>query len=165
MALRAPYLCLWYNQTAEDAAQRYMSVLPDSRIVSVDRAPADNPSTSEGKVLTVTMDLMGTRLMMLNGGDVFKQSEAASLVVECETQDEIDALWDGLIAGGGAESQCGWLKDPWGVSWQITPRMLIDIMSSGDQPVARAVFEEMMTMRKIDIARLEAAATRARSSA
>lgn len=150
--------CLWYDGAAEEAARFYVSLLPESRIEHVMRAPADNPSTPAGAVLVVEFTLAGNRFMALNGGPQFKFTEAVSFVINTEDQAETDRLWDALIADGGAPSQCGWLKDRWGMSWQVMPRRLLELMSSADAAVARRTMEAMMKMGKIDIATIEAAA-------
>lgn len=149
--------CLWYDGAAEEAATLYVSLLPDSRIDRVVRAPSDNPGTSEGKVLVVDFTLAGQSYMGLNGGPQFAFTEAVSLQVATEDQAETDRLWDALIADGGEESMCGWLKDRWGLSWQITPRRLTELVASSDPTVAQRAFQAMMTMRRIDIAAIEAA--------
>ena len=151
--------CLWYDGTAEEAAAFYVSLLPDSRIDGVYRSPADNPSTKEGAVLVVEFTLAGRKYAGLNGGPHFKFNEAISFQVQTEDQAETDKLWDAIVSNGGEESMCGWCKDKWGMSWQITPRRLIELGYGSENPdVARRVFQAMMTMRKIDIAALEAAA-------
>ena len=149
--------CLWYDGTAEEAAAFYVSLLPDSRIDSVHRSPADNPSTSEGAVLVVEFTLAGRKYVGLNGGPHFKFNEAISFQVQTDDQAETDRLWDAITGNGGEESMCGWCKDKWGMSWQITPRRLVELTYGSDPEVAKAVFQSMMTMRKIDIATLEAA--------
>lgn len=150
--------CLWYDGAAEEAANFYVSLLPDSRIDHVLRAPADNPSTPAGAVLVVDFTLAGNQFMALNGGPQFKFTEAVSFLIQTEDQAETDRLWDALIADGGEPSVCGWLKDRWGMSWQITPRRLLELMASPDPDAARRTMEAMMTMVKIDIAAIEAAA-------
>ena len=150
--------CLWYDGDAEEAANFYVSLLPDSRIDHVQRSPADNPSTPAGAVLVVEFTLAGQNYIGLNGGPQFKFTEAVSFQVRTDDQAETDRLWDALTANGGEESQCGWLKDRWGMSWQITPKRLMEMMSDKDPDRARRTMESMMTMRKIDIATLERAA-------
>lgn len=152
--------CLWYDGTAEEAAAFYVTLLPDSRIDSVMRAPADNPSAPAGSVLLVEFTLAGMKFAGLNGGPLFPFTEAVSFQIYTEDQAETDRLWNALIADGGAESECGWLKDRWGLSWQIVPGPAMALMSSPDRDVARRAFEAMMTMRKIDIAAMQAAAER-----
>ena len=153
-------ICLWYDGTAEEAAQLYTSLFPDSRITRVDRAPADNPSTKEGAVLTVEFTVLGRKFVGLNGGPNFKPNEAVSFMVVTETQDETDRYWDAIIGSGGNTSACGWCKDRWGFSWQITPRRLLELTTSSDQVKAKRAFDAMMTMEKIDIAALDAAVGR-----
>ncbi len=149
--------CLWFNGEAEAAAKLYTSLIPDSRIDRVVRAPADNPSTKEGDVLTVDFTLAGQRLTGLNGGPEFRFSEAISLVIECEDQAEVDRLWTSLILGGGEPSQCGWLKDRFGLSWQIVPRQMNEMLAGPDPEGARRAMEAMLQMSKLDIAELQAA--------
>jgi predicted 3-demethylubiquinone-9 3-methyltransferase (glyoxalase superfamily) len=149
--------CLWYDGMAEEAAAFYVSLLPDSRIDGVHRSPADNPSTSEGAVLVVEFTLAGRKYVGLNGGPLFKFNEAISFQIQTEDQAETDRLWDAIVGNGGEESMCGWCKDKWGMSWQITPRRLVELTYGSDPEVAKRVFEAMMTMHKIDIATLEAA--------
>ena len=152
--------CIWYDLgQARKAAEFYMSLgLPDSRIDSVQDSPADNPSTSEGKELVVQFTLAGRSFMGLNGGPQFPQSEAVSFQVYTEDQAETDRLWDAITSNGGAESQCGWCKDRWGVNWQITPKRLMAFYNDPNPARAKAAFQAMMSMKKIDIAALEAAA-------
>lgn len=146
---------LWSDGTAEEQARFYTALIPDSAITRVMRAPLDNPSTPAGSVLTVEFTLAGRSFALLNGGDAFRQSEAVSLMIACAHQAEIDRYWDAFIAGGGTESACGWLKDRWGVSWQITP---VRLMELNNDPVHGAkAMAAMMSMRRIDIAALERA--------
>ena len=149
--------CLWYDGTAEEAAAFYVSLLPDSWIDGVHRSPADNPSTSEGAVLVVEFTLAGRKYIGLNGGPHFKFNEAISFQIQTDDQAETDRLWDAITGNGGQESMCGWCKDKWGMSWQITPRRLVELTYGSDPAVAKRVFQAMMTMRKIDIATLESA--------
>ena len=149
--------CLWFNGDAEAAANLYTSLIPDSRIDRVMRAPADNPSTRQGEVLTVDFTLAGQRLVGLNGGPDFPFTEAISLVIECEDQAEVDRLWSSLILGGGEASQCGWLKDRFGVSWQVVPRQLDEMLSGSDPAGAKRAMEAMLQMSKIDVAKLREA--------
>lgn len=151
------YTCLWFNGEAE-AAELYCSLLPDSHVDNVWRSPADTPAGPAGMALTVDFTLMGNRMQGLNGGPDFDFNESFSLVIECEDQPEVDRLWDGLIADGGAPSQCGWLKDRFGLSWQITPTRLNELLSDPDPDRARRAMEAMLTMQKLDIAALERAA-------
>ena len=150
--------CLWYDHTGEQAANFYVTLFPDSRIDNVQRSPADNPSMKEGGVLVVEFTIAGQEYIALNGGPHFKFNEAISLQVLTEDQEETDRLWDALTANGGEESQCGWLKDRWGLSWQITPKRLLELMSDPDKDKARRAMEAMLKMQKIDIAAVERAA-------
>lgn len=150
-------ICLWYDGTALDAATFYASVFPDSRVKAVHRAPGDYPSGKEGDVLTVEFDVLGIPCLGLNGGPMFKHSEAFSFQVATDDQAETDRLWSAIVDNGGQESDCGWCKDRWGLSWQITPRALSEGIADADPAVAKRVFEAMMSMRKIDVAAIEAA--------
>lgn len=150
-------ICLWYAGDAEAAARFYAATFPDTHVGAIYRAPGDNPSSGQGDVLTVEFSVMGIPCMGLNGGPTFSHSEAFSFQVVTETQAETDRYWDAITGDGGAESACGWCKDRWGISWQITPRALIDAMSNPDRDAAGRAFAAMMTMRKIDIAAIEAA--------
>lgn len=150
-------LCLWYDHTAEEAAAFYAATFPDTCVGAIQRAPADNPSTPEGAVLVVEMTLLGMPAILLNGGATYQHSEAFSIQVHTEDQAETDRLWDAIVGNGGAESMCSWCKDKWGVSWQITPRALTRWMADPDPAARKRVFEAMMTMKKIDIAAIEAA--------
>jgi predicted 3-demethylubiquinone-9 3-methyltransferase (glyoxalase superfamily) len=150
--------CLWYDGDGEEAANFYVSLFPDSRIDTVQRSPADNPSMKEGGVLVVEFTLAGQHYIALNGGPQFRFTEAISLQVGTEDQEETDRLWNALTANGGEESMCGWLKDRWGLSWQITPRRLLELTRDPDKDRARRAFEAMLKMRKIDIAEIERAA-------
>jgi predicted 3-demethylubiquinone-9 3-methyltransferase (glyoxalase superfamily) len=150
--------CLWYDGDAEEAANFYVTLFPDSRVDNVQRSPADNPSMKEGGVLVVEFTLAGQSYVGLNGGPQFPFTEAISLQVRTEDQAETDRLWDGLIANGGEESQCGWLKDRWGLSWQITPKRLLELIGDPDRDRARRAMEAMLQMRRIDIAAIERAA-------
>ena len=149
--------CLWFDGDAEAATAFYVSLLPDSRIIAVNRSPVDTPSGREGSVLTVQFVLAGREYVALNGGPAFRFTEAVSFMVMTEDQAETDRLWDALIADGGAENACGWLEDRWGLSWQITPRRLMDLTTDPDPARAKAAMTAMMTMTKIDIAALDAA--------
>ena len=151
-------ICLWFQSDGEAAARFYAETFPNSSVGKVHTSPADNPSAKEGEALTVDFTVMGIRCMGLNGGPHFTQSEAFSFVVITEDQEETDRYWNAIVGNGGQESMCGWCKDKWGVSWQITPRMLARNMDNPDKAAAKRVFEAMMTMKKIDIATLEAAA-------
>lgn len=150
-------ICLWFNGTALEAAQFYAATFPDSAVHAVHHAPADYPSGHAGDVLTVEFTVMGIPCIGLNGGDAFSHSEAFSFQVATEDQAETDRLWHALIDHGGQASVCGWCKDRWGLSWQITPRVLTDAMAGPDKAAAKRVFEAMMQMGKIDIAAIEAA--------
>jgi predicted 3-demethylubiquinone-9 3-methyltransferase (glyoxalase superfamily) len=143
---------------AEEAANFYVSLLPDSRIDAVQRSPADTPSGPEGTVLVVEFTIAGQEYIGLNGGPLFPFTEAVSLQVLTEDQAETDRLWDALTANGGEESQCGWLKDRWGLSWQITPRRLLELIADKNPDRARRAMEAMLKMRRIDIAEVERAA-------
>lgn len=157
MSKQPATLCLWYNDDAEEAANFYAATFPDSKVGKVHRAPADNPSSKEDAVLTVDFTVLGFPCIGLNGGTAFKHSEAFSFQVHTDTQEETDRLWNAIVGNGGAESMCGWCKDKWGISWQITPRALTDVMTSGDKAAAKRAFEAMMSMKKIDVATIEAA--------
>jgi predicted 3-demethylubiquinone-9 3-methyltransferase (glyoxalase superfamily) len=148
---------LWFDREAEAAAKLYTSLVPDSRIDRILRAPGDNPSTKEGEVLTVDFTLAGQRLVALNGGPEFRFTEAISLVIECEDQAEVDRLWTSLILGGGEAGQCGWLKDRFGLSWQIVPRQLKELLGGSDPEGARRASDAMLQMGKIDLGRLQEA--------
>ena len=157
-------ICLWYDGAAEEAANFYARTFPDSHVTAVNRAPGDYPSGKEGDVLTVEFTVVGVDCVGLNGGPIFKQSEAFSFMVVTKDQAETDRYWNAIIANGGAESQCGWCKDKWGLSWQITPQILLDATTSTDKAAAKRAFEAMMGMRKIDIAAIEAALNNAGTS-
>jgi 2-polyprenyl-6-hydroxyphenyl methylase/3-demethylubiquinone-9 3-methyltransferase len=150
-------ICLWYDGTALDAATFYAKTFPDSAVGAVHRAPGDFPSGKEGDVLTVEFTVLGIPCVGLNGGSAFKHSEAFSFQVSTEDQAETDRYWNAIVNNGGQESECGWCKDKWGLSWQITPRVLIEAVTSPDHAEAKRAFDAMMTMRKIDIAKIEAA--------
>jgi len=148
--------CLWFDGDAEEAAAFYVSLLPDSRIDNVMRSPADTPSGAEGSVLTVEFTLAGQRFVGLNGGPHFRFNEAVSFMVDCADQAEVDRLWDALSADESAE-QCGWLKDRFGLSWQIIPTALPELLGDPDPDKARRVMQAMLEMKKIDVAALERA--------
>jgi 2-polyprenyl-6-hydroxyphenyl methylase/3-demethylubiquinone-9 3-methyltransferase len=150
-------ICLWYDGTAEDAARFYASTFPDSAVKAVHRAPGDFPSGKHGDVLTVEFTVLGIPCLGLNGGPMFKHSEAFSFQVATDNQAETDRLWNAIIDHGGKASDCGWCKDKWGLSWQITPRALTDAITDPDPAAAKRAFDAMMTMQKIDIAKIEAA--------
>jgi len=150
-------ICLWFNRDALDAANFYAETFPDSKVTAVHRAPGDFPSGKAGDVLTVEFTVAGIPCLGLNGGPAFQHSEAFSFQISTEDQAETDRLWNAIVGNGGQESACGWCKDRWGLSWQISPRVLVEAVTSPDQALARRAFEAMMTMRKIDIAKIEAA--------
>ena len=150
-------LCLWYDGQAEEAARFYAQTFPDSSVHAVHRAPGDDPSGKQGDVLTVEFTVMGVRCLGLNGGPMFKHTEAFSFQVATDDQAETDRLWNAIVGNGGQESQCGWCKDRWGLSWQITPRVLSAAVTDPDPAVAKRAFEAMRGMKKIDIAAIEAA--------
>lgn len=149
-------ICLWYNKDAEEAARFYAQTFPDSAVTAVQHAPSDFPGGKAGQVLTVAFTVCGIPCIGINSGDAFTHSEAFSFQIATETQEETDRYWNAIVGNGGMESHCGWCKDKWGISWQITPRVLTDAMAqSGD--VAKRAFEAMMPMQKIDVAVIEAA--------
>jgi predicted 3-demethylubiquinone-9 3-methyltransferase (glyoxalase superfamily) len=156
MAIAKNTICVWYDKDAEDAARFYAKTFPDSVVHAVRRAPSDFPSGKAGDVLTVDFTVAGIPCIGLNGGTAFKQSEAFSFQIATDDQEETDRLWSAIVGNGGQESVCGWCKDKWGVSWQITPRVLIEAMAAGGAEAKRA-FDAMMTMKKIDVAAIEAA--------
>ena len=157
MAMPKNTICIWYDKDAEVAARFYATVFPDSQVKAVIRAPADFPSGKAGDVLTVDFTIAGIPCMGLNGGPAFKHSEAFSFQIATDDQAETDRLWNAIVGNGGQESACGWCKDKWGLSWQITPRALTEAMVDPDRAAAKRAFEAMMTMGKIDIAAIEAA--------
>ncbi|SEJ03927.1 MULTISPECIES: VOC family protein [unclassified Achromobacter] len=150
-------ICLWYDGAALDAASFYAKTFPDSAVGAVHRAPGDYPSGRQGDVLMVEFTVMGIPCVGLNGGDAFTHNESFSFQVATDDQAETDRLWNAIVSNGGQESECGWCKDKWGVSWQITPRVLLAAVTDLDQAAAKRAFEAMMTMKKIDIATIEAA--------
>jgi 2-polyprenyl-6-hydroxyphenyl methylase/3-demethylubiquinone-9 3-methyltransferase len=150
-------ICLWFDGTALDAATFYAQTFPDSAVNAVHHAPSDFPSGRQGDVLTVNFTVAGIPCIGLNGGPVFTHSEAFSFQIATDDQAETDRLWNAIVGNGGQESACGWCRDKWGLSWQITPRVLTEAVTSEDPGVARRAFEAMMTMRKIDVAAIEAA--------
>ena len=156
--MRKPFPCLWFDGKAEEAAEFYTSLLPDSRVDRVWRSPAETPSGPAGMVLTVDFSLNGQQFQGLNGGPDFHFNEAVSFVIECEDQAEVDRLWDALTANGGEPGPCGWLKDRFGLSWQIVPRQLNKLVADPDPERARRAMEAMLKMGKIDVAELQRAA-------
>lgn len=156
MALAKNIVCLWYNKDAEDAARFYAETFPESAVHAVRRAPSDYPAGKAGDVLTVAFTVAGIPCLGINGGPAFTHSEAFSFQIATDDQAETDRYWNALVGNGGEESICGWCKDRWGISWQITPRALIDALAAGGDEAKRA-FDAMMTMRKIDVSVIEAA--------
>ena len=150
-------LCLWYDGNALEAARFYAETFPDSAVGRVAHAPGDFPSGKEGDVLTDEITVAGIPCLGLNGGPAFKPDEAFSFQIATDDQAETDRLWNAVVGHGGQESECGWCKDKWGVSWQITPRVLIEALHHPDRAAAKRAFDAMMTMRKIDVATIEAA--------
>ncbi len=150
-------ICLWYEGGAEEAARFYAATFPNSSVGTVTRAPSDYPSGKAGDVLTVTFTVMGIPCFGLNGGPSYKHSEAFSFQVATEDPEETDRYWNAIVGNGGQESRCGWCKDKWGISWQITPVALTRAMTDPDRAAAKRVFEAMMLMTKIDVAAIEAA--------
>ena len=149
-------ICVWYDKDAEAAARFYAATFPDSAVSALRRAPADYPSVKKGDVLTVEFTVAGIPCLGLNGGPMFKHSEAFSFQIATDDQAETDRYWNAIVGNGGQESACGWCKDRWGVSWQITPRILTEALAAGGDEARRA-FETMMGMTKIDVAAIEAA--------
>ena len=150
-------LCLWYNGTALEAATFYAMTFPDSQVNAVHLAPSDYPSGKQGDVLTVEFSVLGIPCLGLNGGPMFMHTEAFSFQVHTDDQAETDRYWNAIVGNGGQESACGWCKDKWGLSWQITPRALTDAVTHPDPAIAKRAFEAMMTMTKIDVAAIKAA--------
>jgi predicted 3-demethylubiquinone-9 3-methyltransferase (glyoxalase superfamily) len=149
-------ICLWFDKNAHDAATFYAATFPDSKVTAVHHAPGDFPSGKAGEVLTVEFTVFGVACMGLNGGSAFKQSEAFSFQIATDNQEETDRYWNAIVGNGGQESACGWCKDRWGVSWQITPRTLSEALAVGGAEAKRA-FQAMMTMQKLDVAAIDAA--------
>jgi predicted 3-demethylubiquinone-9 3-methyltransferase (glyoxalase superfamily) len=149
-------ICIWYDKDAEAAARFYAATFPDSEVTAVRTAPGDNPSGKAGEVLTVEFTVCGIPCIGLNGGPDFPHTEAFSFQIATDDQEETDRYWNAIVGNGGEESMCGWCKDKWGLSWQITPRVLTEAMAAGGGEAKRA-FDAMMKMRKIDVAAIEAA--------
>jgi predicted 3-demethylubiquinone-9 3-methyltransferase (glyoxalase superfamily) len=149
-------ICLWFDKDAEAAARFYAATFPDSKVVNVFKAPGDFPGGQAGQVLTVEFTVFGIPCLGLNGGPAFKPSEAFSFQIATDDQAETDRYWNAIVGNGGQESECGWCKDRWGISWQITPRTLTDALAAGGAEAKRA-FDAMMTMKKIDVAAIDAA--------
>jgi predicted 3-demethylubiquinone-9 3-methyltransferase (glyoxalase superfamily) len=149
-------ICLWYDHDAEAAARFYAATFPDSSVVAVHRAPSDYPGGKAGDVLTIDFIVAGVPCLGLNGGPTFKHNEAFSFQIATDNQEETDRYWNAIVGDAGQESQCGWCKDKWGLSWQITPRVLTEALAAGGD-VAKRAFEAMMPMKKIDVAAIEAA--------
>ena len=150
-------ICLWYDGDAEEAAKFYAETFPDSSVDAVHKAPGDYPAGKEGDVITVDFTVLGIPCMGLNGGPTFKHNEAFSFQVATKDQEETDRYWNAIVGNGGEESACGWCKDKWGLSWQITPTVLTEGVTDPDPAVAKRVFDAMMTMKKIDVAAIEKA--------
>ena len=148
--------CLWFDGDAEEAARFYATTFPHSRVGEIMRAPADYPAGKKGDVITVDMVICGQPFLLLNGGPEFRFNESVSFIVATEDQDETDRYWHAIVGHGGEESMCGWCKDRWGLSWQITPKRLIEYEKQGGE-VARRAFEAMMTMKKLDLAAIDRA--------
>src|SRR5262245_36296885 len=149
--------CLWFNKNAEEAAKFYAATFPDSRVIAVHKSPLDYPSGKRGDVLTVDFTILGQPFVGLNGGPEFSFDEAISFQVYTDTQQETDRYWNAIVGGGGQESVCGWCKDKFGLNWQIVPRVLMDAINDSDTAAAGRAMDAMMTMKKIDIARIKAA--------
>lgn len=150
-------ICLWYDHDAEEAARFYAETFPNSSVGAIVLAPGDYPSGKEGDVITVDFTVLGIPCIGLNGGPVFQHNESFSFQVATEDQEETDRYWNAIVNNGGQESECGWCKDKWGVSWQIIPKALLEASYSSDRDVAKRAFDAMMTMKKIDVAAIEAA--------
>lgn len=150
-------ICIWYDRGAEEAAQFYARTFPNSSVGATHYAPGDFPSGKKGDPLTVEFTVMGIPCLGLNGGPAFKHTEAFSFQVATEDQAETDRYWNAVVGNGGEESQCGWCKDKWGISWQITPVVLTNAFTGSDAAAAKRAFEAMMQMKKIDVAKIEAA--------
>ena len=155
--IRKNTVCIWYDGTALEAATFYAATFPDSTLGEVTRAPGDYPAGKQGDVLVVEFTVAGVPCMGLNGGPHFKHSEAFSFQIATDGQAETDRLWNAVVDNGGQESECGWCKDKWGLSWQITPRVMTEALNDPDRTAAKRAFDAMMTMKKIDVATIEAA--------
>lgn len=149
-------ICLWFEKDAQAAAEFYAATFPDSKVTGVHKAPSDFPDGKAGQVLTVEFTVCGIPCLGLNGGPAFPQTQAFSFAISTDSQEETDRFWNAIVGNGGEESACGWCKDKWGVSWQITPRVLTEALAAGGDEAKRA-FDAMMTMKKIDVAAIEAA--------
>jgi predicted 3-demethylubiquinone-9 3-methyltransferase (glyoxalase superfamily) len=150
-------ICIWYDNDAEEAARFYAKTFPNSAVKAVHKAPGDFPGGKQGQVLTVEFTVVGVPCVGLNGGPIFKHNEAFSFQIQTEDQAETDRYWNAIVGNGGAESACGWCKDKWGLSWQISPRVLIEATTDPNPAAAKRAFDAMMKMKKIDIATIEAA--------
>jgi len=150
-------ICLWFDKDAEQAARFYASVFPESRVTALHHAPGEFPGGKQGDLLTVEFTVLGIPCLGLNGGPTFKHNEAFSFQISTDNQEETDRYWNAIVKNGGQESECGWCKDKWGVSWQITPRVLTEAFTGPDKAAAKRAFAAMMTMKKIDVAKIEAA--------
>jgi predicted 3-demethylubiquinone-9 3-methyltransferase (glyoxalase superfamily) len=149
-------ICIWFDNNAHEAARFYAATFPDSKVIAVHKAPSDYPGGKQGDELTVEFTVLGIPCLGLNGGPAHKHTEAFSFQIATDTQEETDRYWNAIVNNGGKENVCGWCKDRWGLSWQITPRVLIDALAAGGSEAKRA-FAAMMTMRKIDVAAIQAA--------
>jgi predicted 3-demethylubiquinone-9 3-methyltransferase (glyoxalase superfamily) len=150
-------ICIWYDNDAEEAARFYAKTFPNSAVQAVHKAPGDFPGGKQGQVLTVEFTVVGVPCVGLNGGPIFKHNEAFSFQIQTEDQAETDRYWNAIVGNGGAESECGWCKDKWGLSWQISPRALIEATTDPNPAAAKRAFDAMMKMKKINIATIEAA--------
>ncbi len=149
--------CLWFTNDAEEAARFYVSLLPDSKILKVQRSPADNPSGREGSVLVIEFTLGGQHMIALNGGMKKEYTHALSLMIDCEDQAQVDSVWDAMLKQGGKEEQCGWIRDRWGVAWQVVPKQMLQFLASTDAAAARRAMQAMMKMVKLDVETLRRA--------